>query len=179
MQDTVAIALIAVGGTIGSACLSYLSTRRTTKTQLKAAKDSTSAQLGSLQLEVRKLEAAQDAELRSARQRLYQEYLNAAYALRDFMTGLSSAADGPAFDTAGQAFRQREVEIELLASARVKERTEALYDLLIGVIDEAFESSDGDFDEQLNAAFTAKEPQWRLMRNALVRAMRSELAPSQ
>src|SRR3954453_4515505 len=136
MQDTVAVALIAVGGTVSSAVLSYLGTRHTTSIQLSASSESTEAQLESVRLEIRKLEEGQAAELRQSRQRLYQDYLAAAYALRDLIVGAYLDAEDDALPRGRKALRDREIEIELLASRKVKTHTSLLFDLLIGFIEQ-------------------------------------------
>jgi hypothetical protein len=181
MQDTVAVALIAVGGTVSSAVLSYLGTRHTTSIQLSASSESTEAQLRSVYLEIRKLEESQAAELRQSRQRLYQDYLAAAYALRDLIAGASLDTEDDALPRGRKALRDREIEIELLASSKVKAHTSLLFDLLIGFIEQADDESTESFDSEefrglLVGAF--QQTKWRATRDALIEAMSEELAPT-
>jgi phosphoglucomutase len=192
MDSTVAVALIAVGGTVASAGLSYFGSRLTTRAQLEAsekniaaqlrtAEQSAETQLQSILVDVKRLDDTQAQELRSSRQRLYQDYLSAAYALRDFYAGTSPASDADALKSASNEFLRREIEIELLASERVKELAEDLYDLLTGALDKAIESS--KFTDSADAvdllARVYEKKRWRPARDALVNAMREELTPSE
>jgi len=177
VQDTVVVALIAVGGTVGTAVLGYAATRHSTRTQLKAAAEATRGQLGALKHEIRKLDADRSEELRGRREGVYQEFLNALYGFRDFCLGAKSVeAEGKEFDVAGTSLRERQVEMELLASDRVREKATETFDFLLGILDTAAESDDESipFDKHLKATFKAEQLLWKLKRKALIAAMRSE-----
>lgn len=67
MDETVAVALIAVGGTLASGGLSYLASHRNTKVQLAG-----------VELEVKKLRSTQAETARQERKSIYVEYLDRA-----------------------------------------------------------------------------------------------------
>jgi hypothetical protein len=191
MWETVAVSAIAVLGTLGSASLSYLAAKGNTKQQLVVSERSIQAQLDasektiegqldaanlkaetdlkSIDIQIRNLDATQAEELRSARQALYQGYLEALLALRDYFS-----SGGERDPSILKEYRSRDVEVELLGSEVVVSQTDRLYHFVLGILSKAGGSSDGDTD-RLADEFHVQEQKWKELRGAIKDAMRREL----
>lgn len=78
VPDTVAVALIAVTGTLGSGALSYIAARR-----------NTSIQLAGVEGELQKLSESRDERVREERLEVYGAFLNGIEAIEDHTSGAS------------------------------------------------------------------------------------------
>ncbi len=86
MADTVLVAFIAVGGTLGSGVLSYL-----------AARGNTRAQLGTIEADMARLKVSHAEEYRQERAAAYETFLASAFDLEDFARGMSGPFDAATF----------------------------------------------------------------------------------
>jgi hypothetical protein len=178
MQDTVAVALIAVGGTVATALIAYGGTRYTTRKQLETVQEATRVQVQSVRHEVKRLEASQKEELRGARQILYEQFLSAVYAVREYMIGNKSVDDDlGGYNDSVVGLRDKYVSMELLASDSVRPKAREMFDLL----NEVNESVKGDYseqdswDEEFIEAFKPVTLKFRYQIDAFLATMRREI----
>jgi len=177
MQDTVAVALIAVGGTVLTAVVGYAGTRHTTGKQLETAREATRAQLAAVKKDVKAIEAREAEEMRNARQQLYEAFLNAVFSFRDYLIGnVSAEEDDAGFSKAGYALRERRVTMEILGSDAVRPRAQDIFTFLIEIQEGAYPeiSSARTLDECLLDRFTSSETKWKYLRDSVINAMRRE-----
>ncbi len=168
MTDTVAVAFIAVFGTLGSGALSYFAARRNTQVQL-----------ASIEVELKRLDAARIAEARSERSELYHAFLSAAFDLEELARGLRGSVTKEAYLDTITAFGRTYTNVILLGDEQVtpfaaelkaaaSSFTEAHEEVLRE--DESMELLDA-----LRPAFSRVSGDWVGARNKFVAAIRKDI----
>lgn len=175
MSDTVAVALITLGGTLSGALLTYFASLRSARTQLETAKRNTEAQLkvsrestaaalktaeesnktqvDKLLADVKQVEDTQAEGLRGARQALYRDYLVSIYVVLDFLRGNDSIEDDMVgFKAALTTFSQRQTEIDLLASEPVRRKSKEIRTIYVKVVNDNINTpTDRDYEGSYGA----------------------------
>lgn len=166
MTDTVAVALIAVGGTLTSGGLSYLSARGKTKVELK-----------SISSEMVRFEAERSETGKESRKVLYRELISVVGEFQAHARHLQRDSD---IDAVLIRFYERMSEMQLLGPEPVVAKTEELRGVVIGFIEAQAEMQDQDPEMQAvevnRAAIASVSDRLKAARVALLTAMREDLA---
>jgi len=167
IDDTVAVALIAVGGTLGSGGLSYLASRA-----------NTNAQLAGVRLDILKLQKSQDEEARQERLKGYYEYLTAVESLEHFYRGLGGEATEENYIEAFSQFTTNHNRLLLIATEPVVEAAEVQWDAIrdvVGRIVELHETNPEKApEENRRIAMSEKGDDWKAAMHDLRSAMRED-----
>jgi hypothetical protein len=173
MSQTVAVALIAVAGTLGSGVLSYVAARRNTQVQL-----------ASVNLELHRLRSARAAEVRSERRELYHEFLAAAYDLEEVVRGFGKPSNLEEYANGVTSFGRSYTNVVLLGSEEVVKTAEALNAAVTGFAAAMHTLATNDAEERsleklFEVALGETEEDWMAARNRLVQAIRKDLGSSE
>jgi hypothetical protein len=122
MTDTIAVACIAVAGTLGSGALSYLASRSSTKAQLEGVR-----------VEIFKLQRSHDEEARQEKVTVYYEYLTAAENLERFYRGLRGKVTPEQYKETFNEFTRMYNRLLLIGDEAVVDAAENLQEAVKGV----------------------------------------------
>jgi hypothetical protein len=165
MRDTIAIALIAVGGTLGSGALSYLASRSNTKAQLEGVR-----------VEILKLQKSQHEEARQEKVTVYFEYLVAAENLERFYRGLLNSVTPETYKEAFNGYTRMHNRLVLIGDEDVVDSAEQLRNVmkdLAGLIVEiGKEHPDKASAERYEMAISQKSSDWHTAVRELQDVMR-------
>ncbi len=167
IDNTVAVALIAVGGTLGSGGLSYLASRA-----------NTDAQLEGVRLDILKLQKSQDEEARQERLTGYYEYLTAVESLEHFYRGLGGEATEENYIETFSRFTTNHNRLLLIATESVVEAAEAQWDAIrdvVGRIVELHESEpESSAEENRRTVMSEMGDAWKAAMHTLRAVMRED-----
>jgi hypothetical protein len=167
IDDTVAVALIAVGGTLGSGGLSY-----------PASRANTDAQLEGVRLDILKLRKSQDEEARQERLTAYYEYLTAVQHLEHFYRGLSGEDTEEKYIETFNEFTTKHNLLLLIATEPVVEAAEAQWDAIRGVVGEIVKLHEAEPEktpeENRHTAINESGASWKAAERDLKAAMRED-----
>jgi hypothetical protein len=169
VSETVAIALIAVAGTIGSGALSG-------GLAFRASRLSTRAELAAVDAELKKLSMTQKEEIRKERKAMFCEFLDASDSLETCLEGgRPSDVTEKSFHEVSTSYRRIRTLTELLADSEVVAAVGAQRELLLSILYAAEESRDDSLAEALRNASADMMDDMVGARTQVVSAMKAEL----
>jgi hypothetical protein len=174
MSDTVAVAVIAVAGTLGSGALSgglsYLASRSATRVQLAG-----------VNADLEKLWTTRTDELRKERKEAFHEYLDALDDLESVFYGTTpTKATEQSTLEAAKGFRRIATKTSLVAAPELSEDINSLVTVLTSIfsVSQKLEAEEGwPLTKALKAAMKEKGEEWRRVRRQVVASMKKELEP--
>jgi hypothetical protein len=168
MSDTVAVALIAVAGTLGSGALSYVAAKRNTQVQLAA-----------VEMDLRHLQTTHAEEARQERAEVYHDFLTSADAVEELARGIRGPMTVDAFSDAIGGMSRGFNNVILLGDERVIPKAEELMAAIAGFSRTVADMADTDPDlsqrEIYGAAMEQSSDDWAAARNQMRRAMREDI----
>ncbi len=166
MSETEVVALIAVGGTLGSGVLSYLAARRSTNVQLKG-----------INAEMQRLRATHAEESRRERQEAYYAFVTAIHAVTQFVFGMRGPVTEDAYVDLVKKFGDGHITIKFLGTDDVIAATNDMVGVFGKFATAAAEAEDSEpAEERLMAAYRPVSAEWARCEMRLITAMKQDIA---
>jgi len=165
MSDTVAVALIAVGGTLGSGLLSYLAARQSTRVQLKG-----------VETEMDRLRETHAEEHRKERQAAYRETLVQIEKLRQLAHGMFGPPTEESYAETVAEFGSAHTNIAFIGSDEVVHAMNEMVAVVTRFSVVATEEGSEHLFERLEGAFQQCVEEWNATELSLIDAMKADVA---
>jgi hypothetical protein len=165
MTDTVAVALIAVSGTIGSGFLSYLAARRSTEVQLRA-----------IGAEMHRLQETHAEEHRRERQAAYFALIAEMEQIRQLAYGLLGPVTIERFRELNSELGKAYTQVLFLGEESVIDPLEKMAVTFAQLTDLVLEADQAlPFDKRLQDAFVETLGTWNEREAQLISAMKTDI----
>ena len=165
MSDTVAIALIAVAGTLGSGLLSYLAAQRSSEVQLVGVK-----------AEMERLRESHAEEYRRERQETYHAFIDVLQRVRQLAIGLTGPATDEAYLEIVSQFATAHMNVAFLGEKSVFEPMDQMLEIFQEFTTLVSEDKDSEsLQKKLSGAFAQMVDRWNEGEGDLRNAMKYDI----
>lgn len=166
ISQTVAVALIAVAGTLGSGVLSYLAARRSTEVQLRG-----------IAVDMEKLQALHAEEGRRERQEAYYGFITSIEEMMQYVFGLRGTVTEDGYLELVQKFSNEHTRVLFLGSTSVVEVADEMLSVFSAFATAAAEEEETEKPkDRLRKAFDAISKDWGETKMDLLRVMKEDIA---